>query len=193
MIPLLNKYFSLNHKLYIPGIGSFIADQKPTILDFANKSIAKPDFSIIYKFENLPIDNLFLNFLCKQLNTDEGKANIAFNEFSNHIKSVLSNTGNFTINGMGKLTQSLTGDYSFEQEKIMTQFFPELIAERVIRKNTEHTVMVGEKEKSSVEMLQHFDLNTSEEVHENVKERWWIQALILAVIGVAAIIFYYWN
>ena len=75
---------------------------------------------------------------------------------------------------------------SFQPEE-MPGYFPGITAERVIRKNVTHTVRVGEQEKTSEEMqtaLHHQSPKAK-------KEKWWLTAAILAVIGIAAIIFYY--
>jgi hypothetical protein len=188
---LLHKYFALNHKLYIPGIGSFTALEKPALLDFANKKIYQPPYEIIYKQENSPADKNFFNFLCAQMHIEEWKAIIAFNDHAAHIKNVLTYTGNFTISGLGTLTHKLANEYSFAAEMPAPKLFPEISAERVIRKSAAHSVIVGEHEKTSVEMQQQIELSAEESLAETKKENWWLAAAILAAAGVIAILLYY--
>lgn len=194
MNSLLNKYFSINHKLYIPGVGNFTYAEKPAVLDFANKSISQPQYEIVFHQENLPADKNFFNFLCAQMHTEEWKAVIAFNDFSNHIKNVLSHTGIFNIDGLGTISQKMAGELSFQPYINKTKLFPEITAERVIRKKTEHAVLVGEQEKTSSQMQHQIELQHEEEsAAELTTERWWISAIVLAAIGIAAIAYYYWG
>ena len=47
------------------------------------------------------------------------------------------------------------------------------------------------QEKTSVEMQHQIELQTEEDTAIVAKEKWWISAIILAVIGVAALVYYY--
>ena len=60
-----------------------------------------------------------------------------------------------------------------------------IAAERVIRLHAEHNVRVGEDDKTTTEM--HAQLAKQ----EAKKEQWWIIAIILAAVGIAAIAVYY--
>ena len=190
MNQLLYKYFALNHRLYLPGIGTFTTLEKPAVLDFTNKTICVESSEIIYKNEAANADKRFFNFLCAQFHTEEWKAIITFNDFVAHIKNVLTHEGSFTLEGMGIITQKQVGEYQFSQID-STNLFPSVHAERVIRKNTEHTLIVGVQEKTSVEMQHQIELQTEEDAAIVTKEKWWISAIILAVIGVAALAYYY--
>ena len=64
------------------------------------------------------------------------------------------------------------------------KYFEPLHITQVIRENATHSVRVGEEEKTSDQMKEY--------LHREVKkERWWIAAVILSVIGIGAIVYYY--
>ena len=188
---LLHKYFALTHKLYIPGIGTFVAAEKPAVLDFANKEIFIPPHDITYKNETAFADKNFFNFLCSQMHTEEWKAIIVFNDFVSHIKNVITHEGSFTIPGIGTLSQQAPGQYNFSQIETGINLFSPVTAERVIRKNAEHAVMVGVQEKTSVQMQYEIELQATEDNAAKQKEKWWIPAVVLAAIGFAALVYYY--
>lgn len=193
MNKLLFKYFALNHRLHIPGIGTFSAAEKPALLNFAEKEITVPPYEVSYKYETLSADKNFFSFLCSQLHTEEWKAIITFNDFVSHIKNVLTHEGSYTFPGIGIITRKPSGEYSFSQTVPEANLFPEVQAERVIRKNAEHAVMVGTEEKSSVQMQHEIEKHTVSIVEEESteKQRWWIPAAILGCIGVLALLIYY--
>ena len=108
----------------------------------------------------------------------------AFTDFTSRLHDNLDNYQPVYFKGIGTLIKQSSA-ITFQPET-MPDYFPELVAERVIRKNIAHTVRVGEDEKTSDEMQA--ALNKPQAVK---KENWWIAASILGAIGVAAIIIYH--
>ena len=191
MNKLLYKYFALYHRLYLPGIGTFSAVEKNAALNFTEKEIQLPPYEVLYKQETLSAAKNFFSFLCSQLHTEEWKAIITFNDFVSHIKNVLTHEGSYTLPGIGIVSRKPSGEYSFSQTLPDTDLFPPVHAERVIRKNAEHAVMVGTVEKTSIQMQHEIDMHAAEEETITEKDRWWIPAAILAGIGIVAVLLYY--
>ena len=61
-------------------------------------------------------------------------------------------------------------------------------AVRIIRTNAKHTMLVGDREISNVEMTDYLH----DEVHKE-KTSWWIYALIIAAIALTAILFHFFR
>jgi nucleoid DNA-binding protein len=179
------KFFALHHHLSLPGIGNFSIETQPAQIDFTNRSITSSKNKIVFNNDKLPAEKMLYDFLSLELNTDEARATQSLAEFTEQLQRDLDNNNSIYFEGIGSLSKQTADVLTFQPEEI-PEYFPPLVAERIIRKNTTHTVRVGEDEKTSDEMqtalLQPGKIR---------KEKWWITAVILAATGIAAIAFYY--
>lgn len=156
----------LQNKICIlPGIGTLSVQTIPAQTDFVNSRILAPDYIISF--------------------TDDESVAVSFNEFSaisQLLKREIDINGHAEINGVGVFVKDDSGKITFTPEQINTAFAQPISAERVIRQNTEHTMLVGDKETTNVVMTEYF----TEEII--LKDKWWIWAIVLGVIGIAATI-----
>lgn len=185
MYHTLKKFLILHHHLALPGIGNFSVEKLSARIDITNRTITPPVTKINFSNEKLPADKLFIHFLAQELKVDEPQAISHFTDFTTRLQSNIKEDKQVVIKGFGKLKKRSFDTLDFEPEE-MPAYFPVLTAERVIRKNATHTVMVGEDEKTSDEMQV-----VLQEEATVVQDRWWIPAIILGVIGISALIYYY--
>lgn len=178
----LAKYFALYQKLILPGIGSFNTASQPAQLEFVEKTLHAPSHTIIFQQDETANDTNFISFLIKETGLDQYEAVNRFNQFIAQLKEKLQSGIALQLPGLGILANNGNG-YAFTADSLQ-QYFPGIIAERVIRQHAQHAVRVGEDEKTSTEM--HEILNK-----EAAEDRWWIGAIVLAVVGIAAILYYY--
>ena len=177
----IHKYFALHKTVTLPGIGSFTAETQNAKLDFIEKVVHAPQYSISYNNYDKTGD-AFYNFLLKE--TGASDAIERFNYFLRDIKEQLENHQSVTLPGIGTLKKNSSG-YSFDADNSVQKYFPTIVAERVIRQSAEHTVRVGEEHRTSTEMHEHLKRKVIKE------DNWLITALVLGIIGVAAIALYY--
>jgi nucleoid DNA-binding protein len=183
MYQYIHKYFALHKTVSLPGIGSFTVETQNAKLDFIEKTLRAPVYNIRYNKYDKADENFYL-FLSKETGVDETDAYGNFNNFLQQLKDELERERVVILEGIGTLTKNALG-YSFVASETVQKYFPDLHAERIIREDAQHTVMVGERERTSAEMHKHFQ-------NRDVKEeKWMVSALILGVIGVAAIVIYY--
>ncbi len=186
MLNNLQKYFILYKKLSLPGIGWFSAEESAARLDFTEKKLQAPSQVVnFYPQAALP-NKVFFQFLSQELAVEETQAIRHFNQFIFDLKDQLSNSGSIALPGIGKLYKNEKNEYEFQSENWMSDYFPDLSAERIIRQGAEHTIRVGEEEKTNTqmhEMLFIEEKNTS-------TDYWWLYAVILALLGIAALIYY---
>lgn len=181
MLPYIHKYFALNKTVTLPGIGSFTVESQSAKLDFVEKTLSAPMYTIRYDTHD-KVDETFYNFLEKE--TGRKDAYESFNGFSIELKEKLNSHQLVGLPGIGTLTRNALG-YSFVADNSIEKYFLPITAERIIRQNAEHTVRVGENERTSTEMHAHFKRVKIKE------EKWVVAAIVLGVVGVAAIAFYY--
>jgi nucleoid DNA-binding protein len=185
MYDSLYKYLILYKKLNIPGIGSFAIEQIPARLDFLNKQLHSPLPVIRFNLGNAVADKHFYDFLAKEKGLQEWEAIRQFNDLTFEIKNTVNSKGMVELPGIGTLKKEFTDTYSFQPAGSLQPYFPDVAAERIIRKNATHSVKVGDAEKSSTEMQELL-------APEKPKKSQWVKyAIILAVLGAAAIAYYY--
>lgn len=185
MLNEVTKYLIQHKLLSLPGIGNFYVETKPAQLDFVNRCITSKENKILFSNNKPEPENRFYSFLSYELNADGTTVKLAFKDYVSQLNNDLNIQKKVYLHGIGTLTKQSANVIEFLPEA-MPVFFPELTAEKIIRKNAAHTVRVGEDEKTSEEM--HAALHTPKIIR---KEKWLIAASILALIGVAAIVLYY--
>jgi hypothetical protein len=184
MTESLYKYLILYKKLALPGIGYFTVEQVPARLDFANKQLHAPVPAIRFSTGTQQADRHFFDFLSADLQVTDLQAIQQFNETVLQLKQQLNSTGTLVLPFIGSLKKEFEGQFSFQPATSLQAYLPDINAERVLRNET-HTVMVGERERSSEEMRELL-ADTG-----NRNGKWWIYAIILGVLGIAALIYYY--
>ena len=185
MYSVIRKFLALHHHLSLPGIGNFNVELQPAQIDFADHRILPSKNKIVFSNNTIPAEKNFFEFISHELNIDEVHAIRNFTNFTARLKDELNEKHNIYFKGVGTLTKQSANVIAFQPDEFPS-YFPEFTIERVIRKNETHTVKVGEDERSSEEM--YAALHEPQQVR---KEKWWIAASILAIIGIAAIVFYY--
>jgi len=177
------KYFALNKAVSLPGIGSFSVEMQNAKLDFIDKILYPPQYTVHYNKFDGPDKKLY-QFLSKETGADETTVVENLKQFSEQLKDQLEKDHAVHLQGIGRLTKNTSG-FEFVPDETIQKYFPAISAERIIRQNAEHTVKVGEQERTSTQMHEHFQ-------QRKVKEdNWFVHALILGAIGIVTIALYY--
>ena len=181
----LYEFLVVNKKLSLPGIGTIGLRQNPSQLDFTNRQFSPPSFYfIIESKEDNPSKKLF-EWLSSSYGISEWDAVKSLNDFSFSIRNKLSEAGEMNWDGVGIFRRDETGNLQLNPPAITLQSQQPVHAEKVIREKFEHTVLVGEQEKSSVEMVEYFAEETPK------KNYTWIIAIVLTVLAVMFIGWYF--
>lgn len=179
----LYRYFITHKQLAMPGIGTFQLERKPASVDFPNKLINAPSFSIALHHGSTMPGKHFFAWLGHALKLGDRDAVIRFNDFAFELRRRIQNGDHINWQGMGKLSLGLAGEIRFEPALKDAVLEAPVKAEKVIRDKAEHTVRVGEDEKTSAEMIEMLGQPTAK------KNYWWAAAL---VIGILATMFLGW-
>ncbi len=166
MYSIIAPSFFQKKKCVLPGIGRLSLVTHAAETDFYNTQIKAPRQEIVF--------------------TSGTEANI-FNEFSaisEMMQRHLDEEGSVALHGVGTFTKDTTGAISFAPIQIDNDFTQPVTAERVIHKDAPHAILVGDKETTNVVMAEYY---TEETV---AKDRWWVWALVLGSIAIAALILY---
>jgi len=183
MYAALYQYLVRNHELSVPGIGTFLLNRKPAEINFPDKLVHPPVYSITHHFPASPHSNGLFYWLSRVMGISDREAVIRFNDFAFDMRKQLLNGSNIHWKGVGVLSSGLGGEIRFAPWP--GPGLPErpVKAEKVIREKPVHLVRVGEEEKTAAEMEQ---ILAKEDVK---KQAWWAWPLI---IGILAVIFIGW-
>jgi hypothetical protein len=171
MYNLIASSFFQKKYCQLPGIGSIALISHPATTDFVNSRIKAPMQEVVFE--------------------PQGDGKNIFNEFSAISELLLrkiTEGGQVDIEGVGIFYKDAADTVKFAPVKLDETFTPAVAAERVIRQDARHTILVGDKETTNTAMTEYF----SEERVEK-KERWWIWAILLAAVGLALLFFYVYQ
>lgn len=181
----LYEFLLLNRKLSLPGIGTISLCHSSAQHDISNKQFTAPSFYFTIESRNdMPSKKLF-DWLSSSLGIGEWDAIRSVNDFSFALKERLSENGEAKWENVGVIRRDNNGDLKIDQQNILLQSGPPVAAEKVIREKAEHIVLVGEKEKTSVEMEEYFAGSPAKKNYS------WLIAVIIMVLAVIFIGWYF--
>ncbi len=179
----LYQFLIAEKQLYVPGIGTFFLNRKPAGANFINKCIYPPAYEFTLKQAPLSNSLKFFTWLGSAHNISNGEAVILFNDFAFEMKKHILAGNEIEWNGVGILSKGTGGEINFVSSE--NSFLEEPVsAEKIIREHAEHTVLVGEMEKTSFEMTK-----ILKKPEEKVTS-WWAVTL---VVGILAVMFIGWH
>jgi hypothetical protein len=173
----LYQYLLLHNKLPVPGIGTFLLEKSPAQVEFANKRINSPAYTISLQAVAASPVSGFFTWLGNKLQITERDAVLKFNDFAYDMKRQVDHGDIIIWNGVGTITKGLGGEVKLATTVSSISYEVAVPAMKVIREKAEHTVRVGEDQKTSaemVEMLSHIEAKRS---------YWWAYALAIAVLS----------
>ena len=176
MYPELYRYFIQHKNLHLPGIGSFVLERKPAEADFVNKCIHPPVFSVALHADVAKPSSKFYTWLAAAFNISEKEAIIRFNDFVFELKKKINEGAKIEWNGIGTISKGLGDNIRFVSEELIPTLQP-VHAEKIIREKAEHAVLVGERERTSVEMTELLS------DPESKKNYWWVLPLSIALLA----------
>jgi nucleoid DNA-binding protein len=184
MVELVLRYLTFQKKVSLQGIGTFSVEHLPARLDFPNRLLYAPEFILHYSSSGAGTDEQFEHWLQKELNVGREEVKTLQQTLSTEFQRTLSEKGEMTLNGLGVFRKDEQKLLHFSSLYETVKGNP-VTAEKIIRKNTSHSILVGEQEKTSEEMT---ELLTG--VKRKPLNLWWMIALALFLSAIIAILFF---
>ncbi len=182
MVELIARYLSFQKLVSIKDVGTFSVEELPARLDFPNKLLHAPEHILHFnpKWSN---DELFEQWAQKQLGLSQQEIKAQLQNLSADFQRRLSDKNELNWEGIGRFSkndqQLILFTNGFEAVKR-----PPVVAEKVIRKNAQHSIRVGEQEKTNVEMEELLQTQSRKTLN-----LWWLFALALFLTAFLAILF----
>lgn len=190
MFNILYKYFILNRRLYLPGIGVLTTLRQSASLDYGKKAFIPPSVSIDFKAGEGGANEGFYNFLCGQQQVEKAEAVQLLQQFTQQLNERLTLEGRVDLPGLGTFIKK-GGKVQFEAALHVTDLYPNI------------SIDTSRRSRSNLEMVD-ADVDgrpmlASERVHAGAgiepvgKSYWWVYAIVLAFLSIAAIAYYYFQ
>jgi hypothetical protein len=146
MLQLLTNYLFQYKKVSVPHVGTIQLVQHPPVLLLVDKKLQPPSFSAELKREEAVSDHQ-LNFLGSFLNGGKDVISKELSFFGDKLQEKINGPG-FEWIGLGTITKSI------QIFPININGFETIRAEKIIRQDTQHAILVGDKEMTSVQMTE---------------------------------------
>ncbi len=192
MFSILNKYLFLNKSIPVPGLGTICMESIPATIDASTRTMLPPTYRFRFdKFIDSPDKELF-SYLSAQQSISDYEALRQYNDFAYSLRDRLNYFREAPWEGLGILKKDDKGDIQLESTLSNPFFLQPVPAEKVVRANAKHMMLVGDRERSNKEMSDWF---AEEPVHGN--RLWWLVALLGGIAATLVIMFHFsshgWN
>src|ERR1700722_13126941 len=192
MYAILNRYLFLHKSIPIPGLGTICMESQAAAIDASTRTIHPPVYRFRFdKFSDSPDKDLFA-YLSTQQSISDYEALRQYNDFAYSLRDRLNYSREVSWEGLGRLIKDDMGEIHFESTISNPSFLQPVPAEKVVRANARHMLLVGDRERSTNEMNEWF---AEEPVHGN--RLWWLVALLGGIAAALIIMFHFsshgWN
>ena len=189
MWPVLNAYLFQHRSISIPGLGTIYLETMAANVDVADRTMQPPAYLFRFdKYFDAP-DKEFFAFVAAQRNILDYEAIKWYNEFSFELRNRIRAEEQVCWDGVGVLKKDGSGGVLFEPAPAPLLFLQAVPAMRVSRQDAQHSLVVGDRERTSGEM--------NEWLQDHARRRrrlsWWVIAVVLAVLGVAVLGWYFYS
>lgn len=154
MFDLLAKYLFEHKQLPVPHVGVFELEKREAGTDLTAETIVAPAWQVKFtankSFDDYNHGDLY-NWLCVNKGVAKEEARHLFEAFSNNLEVKLANEEKVVWEGLGTL-QEVNGTVAFTPEEAFFSPFTNVSAKKIIRENTSHATLVGDRETTTAQM-----------------------------------------
>ena len=203
MYELLYKFLVKYRALDLPGIGTMTLRVQPAQSRFVEQSFLPPKYHVGFEQDAAAADvdaheqttltqkriapsRKLFSWIAANYGVSEREAIVRFNDFAFELRKQLDAGKKIIWTGIGILERDPGGEIKFEADKKGLPWLQQTVAKKVIRENAEHTMLVGETEKTSAQMN---EILLNPKSVRDKRVYWWVWPL--AVI-IAIFIFLGW-
>jgi hypothetical protein len=180
----LYRFLIKYKKLDLPGIGTVALHLRSSRSEITDRHFSPPGyFFTLERGDEIPRGKLF-SWLASHLSITDSEAVMRFNEFTFDLTRKLKEGKEIHWDKVGSFQKEVSGEIKFTSVEQELSWLENVPAQKIIRENVEHRMLVGEVEKTSTEMNK--ILNS---VADEKKYQWWVWP---AAVVVAIFIFLGW-
>jgi CCDC81-like prokaryotic HU domain 1 len=184
MHTILSAYLFQYKTCPLPGLGTLVINNSPAEYDFVNKLFLPPEPQTIFNTAETDAAEL-VDYIAAKQQCSVIAAIETLGNYCNRIKYELSINGKAVINTAGTLVNDADGTVKFEQNMLPAYLQQPVEAERVIHPEAMHTMLVGDKETTNVQMTEYYTESPA------AKNYWWVWALVIFITAIIGLLVYF--
>lgn len=188
MEQLITSYIIQSAECRLPEIGRFRRSYMHAESDIANKQISPPRTEILFTGKEEKLSDGLVQYVARKKSISSQQAMDEIKTWCKETKTKLKNGEEIFLEPLGSLKKASSGNIFFHTEHQNT-FFSPVDAERVIHKNSDHQMLVGDRETTTSAMTEFYNGDVS----EPVSRAWKVIAIILFVIALILLFFYFYG
>jgi nucleoid DNA-binding protein len=185
MVDVLRKYLAIGQQISMKGIGTVSVEELPARIDFPNQLLHPPE-TILHFSRLAKHDEDFCKWLSRELQISETEAESNYHSFAEDMLKELNDNKKMKWDGVGEFVKTENGLIQFNPAIQNTVLAKPVAAKKIIRQGTEHSIRVGEEEKTNTEMQ---EMLFSDE--KKTYNGWWLAGVLLLLIALITIIVYF--
>ncbi len=182
----IQKYLAHHNTVTITGLGEFKVVKSAPEWQAVQQQLAAPATEFLWNKSTEPTTQSFIDYIATSKNIGNTTAIDFINSEITIIKSIIEKEGYDEWVGFGIFKHDATQKIVFTPNEPI-QYSKMVLAEKVIRKDEVHTMMVGEQETTNTAMEAFY----SEPEKRSFK--WWWWPVIIAILSLAYIFYYYYG
>ena len=187
MFEILNSYLFQHKSISIPGLGTIYMETLPASIDTGTKNMLPQLYYFRFdKYFDSP-DREFFSYLAMHKKIADYEALKLYSEFAYGLRNTISVEEKVKWDGVGELKKDHEGNIIFESSIGNPFFLQPVPAKKVIHPDAKHVLLVGDTERTSVEMNELLH----QEEDEKKRKLWWVYALIIGIIALFIILFHF--
>ena len=186
MQDLISSYLIQTKECSLPAIGKISLVTSSNEVDIANKKIMPAEEKVVFSAREDRHVAGIIKYISQKENINESEAGERLKAWCRQAKERIAAGEKIVLRSLGFFEKNIAGTISFKNERT-SHFFEPVKAERVIHKNEDHAVLVGDRETTSSVMNQF--LNEEEVVNDS---RWKIAAIVLLAIAVIVLFIHFY-
>jgi hypothetical protein len=179
---LLYRYFSLSGSVSIPGLGALSMVRIPAVIDFSTRQFFPPFQVLKFKTSNSDSTPEQSNYIARLSGMNKEHVDNELKMLGEELKTRLMAERKLEWMDVGSFSVSDEGEIGFVPKTLATEFFTPVHYVHVLRPNAEHTIKVGEDEKTNTDMEVFFEDQRANEG----KNKW--KKAALAMVFIAALL-----
>jgi len=180
---ILYKYLILNGSMSIPDFGSFEVYTHHALNDFPSKKLLPPKQSIRFKKEINQNFAPLIKYLQTRINATEDHIVRLLSDFSAQLKKKIYTEEKVDWDGIGSLITSPNGEINILSKSDQADYYEEKGYKQVLRENNQHSVLVGDEEKTNTEMIEFFEVKKK----ENKFTSWIYMLIFMFILSIACL------
>ncbi len=152
MYSSIYQYLILHQKASLPGIGTISMQRHPAQYNVAEKAFYPPSYTFELKTGDDHPSKQFFEWISQREQITEWEAIKQLNDFCSELRNQLSGGKEVSWEQVGVLKKNLKGHIVLDSATVIPGDEKAVVVEKVIRENAQHTMRVGERERTSSEM-----------------------------------------